>query len=86
MDPEEAKEGIEHLEHIETELEEIKKRTGGTTRAFISGLFQGGGAVVGGVIAIVLIGLILSFLGLIPGLGTVVTYLQNASAQLHYSR
>ncbi|MEJ0054042.1 MAG: hypothetical protein WDN10_04985 [bacterium] len=86
MNPDVAEEGIEHLERIETELEEIRKRTGGTTRAFVNGLFQGGGAIIGGVLAILLIGAILAFLGLIPGLGDVAAYIHSAVEELRYAR
>ncbi|MBC7836451.1 hypothetical protein H7X87_01590 [Acetobacteraceae bacterium] len=77
------KEGLEHLEHIEVELKEIKKRTPTSYRAFINGIFQGAGAIVGGILAVALIGFLLSVFGVIPGLGEIAHYFQNIMGQLH---
>jgi hypothetical protein len=61
MDTRFEQEGLKHLEKIEHELEEIKERTPSGRRAFLNGLLQGGGALLGGIAAFVLLGLILSF-------------------------
>ncbi len=61
------KQGLKHLERIESELEEIKDRTSNPRRAFFYGILYGAGAFVGGIIAIVVAGWILSILGVIPG-------------------
>ncbi|MEI6864381.1 MAG: hypothetical protein WCK46_03430 [Candidatus Adlerbacteria bacterium] len=76
------REGVEHLKHIEEEVTEIKKRTPGSWRAFSNGVMQGMGAIVGGVLAVILLGWILSIFGVLPGLNVVVPYIQNAIAQL----
>jgi hypothetical protein len=76
-------EGLERLEHIEEDLEEIKNRTPDHWIAFRNGVLQGAGAIVGGIIAIILLGWILSLFGLIPGLGTIVHSIQDAMSELH---
>lgn len=79
MDTETIEEkGLEHLEKIEHELIEIKQRTGGRWNSLRNGLYQGAGAVAGGVVAVVLISWLLSILGVIPGFGEVGKYLQDA--------
>ena len=61
------KKGLKHLQRIEDELEEIKDRTSNPKRAFIYGVLYGAGAFVGGILAIILLGWVLSIAGLIPG-------------------
>jgi hypothetical protein len=74
--------GIEHLEHIEQELKEIKERTGVSQWVSLrNGIFQGAGAVVGGIIAVVLLGWLLSVLGVIPGFATIGNTIQDAIHQ-----
>jgi hypothetical protein len=71
------KRAIKHLEHIEDELEEIKNRTPNKRQTFIYGLFQGGGALLGGIFALTLLGWALSFFGIVPGLSEITKYLQS---------
>jgi predicted lipid-binding transport protein (Tim44 family) len=70
-------EGLKHLEHIEQELEEIKDRTPAPGRAFAYGLWQGAGALLGGILALALLGWALSFFGIIPGFATIAKYFQD---------
>lgn len=70
-------EGIKHLEHIEQELEEIKERTPAPTRAFVYGILQGAGALLGGILALALFGWALSLFGVIPGFTDIAHYFQN---------
>ena len=77
MDDKSAAEGLKHLEHIERELEVLKAR-GGARRTFFLGILQGAGALLGGIIALSLLGWILSLFGVIPGLQTISAYLQEA--------
>jgi hypothetical protein len=70
-------EGLKHLEHIEQELEEIKDRTPSRPRAFTYGLWQGAGALLGGILALALLGWALSFFGVIPGFTTIAKYFQD---------
>jgi hypothetical protein len=77
-----TQEGLQHLEHIEEELVAIKDRTGSTRRSFILGIFQGAGVVIGTILAVALLGWILSILGVIPGLGTLVSYLHTINEQI----
>jgi hypothetical protein len=83
MEADIEREGLARLANIEEDLEEIKERTPTPRRAFTNGLFQGAGALVGGVVAIVLLGWVLSLFGLIPGFAYIVNALQDASA--HFS-
>lgn len=73
------KEGLEQLARIEENLEEIKERTPTPRRAFLTGILQGAGAVVGGIAAIILLGWILSLLGILPGFSSIAHYLQDVS-------
>jgi hypothetical protein len=77
MPDEFEKKELEHLANIESELEEIKNRTPNARRAFLNGILQGGGAIVGGITAVALIGWALAASGVIPGLGHISQYLQN---------
>jgi hypothetical protein len=69
---------IKQLKQIKQELEEIKDRTGNPRRIFLNGILYGAGAFVGGVLAVSLVGWLLSFLGVIPGLDVIADYLQTA--------
>ncbi len=69
--------GLEHLERIETELEEIKERTADPKRSLLNGMLSGAGAIVGSIVSLVLLGLALSLLGFIPGLGEMTNYLHT---------
>lgn len=73
------REGLKHLERIEEDVEEIKRRAPGSRRAFLNGIMQGIGAVVGSVLAVFLLGWILSLLGFIPGLQEFVQTIRETS-------
>ncbi len=75
------REGIEHLERIEDKLDEIKEREPNHRTSFINGIWQGAGALIGGVIALSLLGWILSAVGIIPGLGDIAHALQEAAGK-----
>jgi hypothetical protein len=70
-------EGLKHLEQIEQELGEIKERTPTPSRAFTYGLWQGAGALIGGILALTLLGWLLSLFGVIPGFVDISQYIQN---------
>jgi hypothetical protein len=72
------KESLDQLKQIEEQLVEIKEKTPTPRRAFINGILQGSGAVVGSILAVVLLGYLLSLFGIIPGLGSIVHSLQSA--------
>lgn len=76
MEPFEEK-GLEHLERIEEELEEIRTRTSNPRRSFLIGILQGAGAIIGGILALALVGWLLSILGIIPGFGHLADYLRS---------
>jgi len=68
---------IRQLKQIKRELEEIKDRTANPRRSFVNGILYGAGAFIGGIIAVALLGWLLSFLGVIPGLDVISDYLQS---------
>ena len=68
---------IKQLIKIERRLIEIKNRTSNTKIAFIYGLLQGAGAVVGSIAAITLVGWVLSGLGVIPGFTDIANYFRD---------
>jgi hypothetical protein len=74
---------LKHLANIENELEEIKRRTPTRMRAFVNGMLSGGGAIVGGIIAVILIGWVLAFFGFLPGFSYIAAYIKDALAQMH---
>lgn len=73
------REGLAHLREIEKDLDEIKERSVTPKRAFVNGIFQGGGAVLGGIFAVILLGWLLWISGVIPGLNYIAPYLENAA-------
>lgn len=73
------KEGLQHLREIESDLAQIKERSVTPKRAFINGLFQGGGAVIGGIVAVILLGWLLWISGIVPGLGFIAPFIENAA-------
>ncbi len=76
-------EGLEHLKNIEEELSELKERTSSPWNAFRGGVLQGVGAIVGSIIALIVLGWLLSLFGLLPGFGWIAHYIQNVASQLH---
>ena len=81
MEEDIEKEGLEHLERIEQDLDEIKNRTGGRWNSLRNGIWQGAGVVVGGIVAVVLLGWVLGALGVIPGIGEWTAVFQEALEQ-----
>ncbi len=69
--------GLRSLARIENELEEIKDRTANPKRTFINGIIYGAGAFVGGVLAIILLGWVLSIAGFIPGAAEIAQVIQD---------
>ena len=76
------KSGLDHLARIEEELEEIKDRTANPKRSFINGIWQGAGAIVGSIAAILLLGWGLGILGLVPGIGDIANSLHSMVDQV----
>lgn len=70
-------EALDHLERIEQNLEEIKNRTPSRRKAFVYGLWQGAGALLGGILGLTLLGWVLSLFGLLPGFDLIVPHVQN---------
>lgn len=75
---EEGREEVEKLTDIKNELEEINSKVGPSRwRVLRNGMYQGAGVVAGGAIAVVLIGWLLSIIGVIPGFHETAEYLQS---------
>jgi hypothetical protein len=81
MEKEIEKKGLEHIQKIEHELGEIKDRTPGSKRTFFLGILQGMGIVIGSLLGLALLGWILSFLGIIPGLDQLANYIRTLMEQ-----
>ena len=77
--PEQAqvKSGLEHLQKIENELEEIKERTNDPKRSLFNGVLSGAGAILGSIAALIILGWLLSLLGILPGFGSLAVYLHD---------
>ena len=69
--------GLEHLEKIEEELEQIKERTNDPKRSLFNGILSGMGAIVGSIAALILLGWLLWLVGILPGLGSLAAYLHG---------
>ncbi len=72
-----VKTGLEHLERIEEELEEIKERTADPKRSLFNGILSGMGAIVGSIAALIVLGWLLSLIGVLPGFGSLAAYLHG---------
>ena len=68
---------VRQLREIRKELRNIESNTSAKWW-LLHGILYGAGWVIGSLIAIVIIGWALSFLGIIPGLGRIVTDFSNA--------
>jgi hypothetical protein len=69
--------GLEHLEKIEAELEEIKERTSDPKRSLFNGILSGMGAILGSIIALIILGWLLWLVGILPGFGLLAAYLHG---------
>ena len=68
-------EEIRELKKISAELKQIQVNTGSTWYAFFRGMLQGGGAILGSIAAVVLVGWVLGVLGVVPGFQDIATYI-----------
>ncbi len=78
--PQEAE--IQELKKITEELKRVEANTGSSWWAFYRGILSGGGAIIGGIIAVILIGALLSILGVIPGFQAIAAYINAAIANI----
>lgn len=62
---------LRELKKITDELRDINENTGSFWGYFLRGVLSGGGAIVGGVLTVLLIGYVLSIIGVIPGFQTI---------------
>lgn len=82
MDEKTEQEGLKYLKEIEEEVSELKLQTPTPRRAFLNGIMQGMGAIIGSIFAIMVLGWILSLFGFIPGLKEVAEYIQEVSSRI----
>lgn len=76
---------IQELKKITEELKAVKANTGSSWGAFLRGMLSGGGAIIGSIVTIILIGVVLSIMGVIPGFATIAAYINEAIANVkHY--
>ena len=68
---------IEKLEEIKTDLEDLKHLTGSSKAWFFRGMLQGAGAIIGSILMLILLGWVLSFLGVIPGASELADYIRG---------
>jgi hypothetical protein len=73
---------IQELKKITEELKAVNANTGSSWTAFWRGMLSGGGAIVGSIVTIILIGIILSVMGIIPGLKTIAADINAAIANI----
>ena len=73
---------LKQLREIKKELSEIKDRTGNPRRMFLNGILYGAGALLGGIVAVALVGWLLAVLGIVPGFGELTDYLHSLIDQL----
>jgi hypothetical protein len=69
--------GLEHLANIESELEEIKERTADPKRSLFNGVLSGMGAILGSILALIILSWVLSLLGIFPGLSSLAAYMHS---------
>ncbi len=73
---------VETLEVIQTDLQELKHLTGSNKAWFVRGILQGAGAIIGSIIMLIVLGWVLSILGVIPGVSEIADYLRGYADQV----
>ncbi len=76
------KKQLKELREIGDGIDALKAQTT-RTASFLRGIYHGAGAVVGGVIALALLGWLLGILGVIPGFSTFEEYLAGIVREMH---
>lgn len=74
---EELDSDIEQLEEIQTDLQELKHLTGSSSAWFVRGILQGAGAIIGSILMVIVLGWVLSILGVIPGVAEIADYIRG---------
>ena len=69
---------LRQLKKIESELSQIKEVTTNPRRTFFNGILYGAGALVGGILGVILLGWLLSIAGFIPGISEITDMIQRA--------
>lgn len=73
----ELSQDLEQLHEIKTDLEDLKHLTGSNKAWFLRGILQGAGAIIGSIAMLILLGWVLSILGIIPGAAELTEYIQT---------
>ena len=77
MQDELEEKSLEYLANIDDGIDQLNERMPDIPSSFVNGIFQGMGILIGSLFAVTLIGWLLSFLGIIPGLGEFAEYLRG---------
>ena len=77
-----TKEGLKQLKKIEGQLDDLNDATWSWSGWFVRGLWQGAGIVVGTIVAVVLLGWLLSLLGIVPGFSEIADYIGRATERV----
>lgn len=80
---EELDQDIEKLEEIKSDLEDLKHLTGSSKEWFYRGILQGAGAIIGSILMLIVLGWVLSILGIIPGVSEIADYFGTYVDQVH---
>jgi hypothetical protein len=73
----ELSQDIEQLQEIKTDLQDLKHLTGSNKAWFLRGILQGAGAIIGSIAMLILLGWLLSILGVIPGASELSDYIRT---------
>ncbi|HRH24597.1 MAG TPA: hypothetical protein PK109_03350 [Candidatus Paceibacterota bacterium] len=74
------------LEEIAATLTAIRAQGTDWKRAMYMGLFQGAGVIIGSIIALALLGWVLTLLGVVPGFDGFETYLNSIVTEYQRTR
>jgi hypothetical protein len=74
---------VAELKKIERQVSEIKAHTTNPLRSLLNGMLYGAGWVVGSVVALALLGWVLSLVGFVPGFGELANYLRAGVQHWH---
>lgn len=74
------------VREIQTNIEQINHKVGGNFKSLFRGILSGFGSVVGAALAILVIGWVLNFVGIIPAFRTQINELKDALKQTSTSQ
>ena len=74
------------VREIQTNIEQINHKVGGSFKSLFRGVLTGFGSVIGAALAILVIGWVLNFIGIIPAFRTQIDELKDALRQTQASQ